>query len=462
MTKQNAHMPSALIGKKIQNTPINAIKPNPHNPISYPETKLAKFAQFISKYDAPLVIVIDKDMQIITGYAHWRAAQIAGHTAVPTVKAEHLNKQEIATFMLADQKLLQSAEWEEDQLHSIFEILYEYELTCDAEYDISLTGFETAEIDNCLYGVIPDEDSSATENLIQEIATKPAISQSGDIWVMGPHRLICGDSNDLQTYARLMHNKQAHLVATDPPYNLKIEGFVSGNGKTRHREFKDGSGEMTSPEYEKFLQTILSHCYQFQHEAALAYIFMDWRHTSELLAAAQSIDLRQINLCVWDKGVGGMGSFYRSQHELVHIFRRGNKQHRNNIMLGKYGRNRSNVWQYPSANMSGEGRAMLKNHPTPKPVPMIMDIIKDVTKTGDIVLDPFMGSGTTLIAAEKTGRISYGIEVDPIYVDLALHRWESLTGKKALHATTGKCFSVQTKPPSSKPVKPRERRREKA
>ncbi len=462
MTKQNAHIPSALIGKKIQNTPINSIKPNPHNPVSYPEGKLAKFANFISRYDAPFVIVLDADNQIITGYAQWQAAGIAGYDTVQTVKAEHLTREEILTFMLADQKLAEAAAWEDDQLRSIFQILSEYELICEAEYDISLTGFETAEIDSCLYSVVPDDDIAETEQLLQDIAAKPAVSKAGDFWIMGPHRLICADSNNIATYTRLMDQKQAQLVSTDPPYNLKIEGFVSGNGKTKHREFKDGSGEMTEQEYENFLRTILSHSSKYLDNAGLVYVFMDWRHTNELLAAAKALSLKQLNLCVWDKGCGGMGSFYRSQHELVYIFRRGNKQHRNNIMLGKHGRNRSNVWQYPSANMSGEGRAMLKNHPTPKPVPMIMDIIKDVTRTGDIVLDPFMGSGTTLIAAEKTGRISYGIEVDPVYVDLAIQRWQTLTGQKARHSTTGKSFAEHIKLQSPISPKPRERRREKA
>ena len=458
MTEQTVHTTSPLIGKKIEDTPIQSIKPNPLNPIKYPPAKLAKFANYISRYGTDFIVVLDTENQIVTGYAQWRAAELAGRKTVPTVKIDHLSREEVLTFMLADQKLAEAVEWDDKQLKSIFHILTDYQLVCETDYDLSLTGFETSEIDNFVFIDGPEDDLSQVEQLLEKIENQKPVSKEGDIWLMGHHRLLCGDSLVLDNYKLLLKDKQINLVATDPPYNLKISGFVSGNGAVKHREFKNGSGEYHSSGFTKFLSTAMSHSCTALANGGLVYVFMDWRHVTELLAAADELKLQQLNLCVWDKGCGGMGSFYRSQHELAFVFRHGDKQHRNNIMLGKHGRNRTNVWRYPSANMSQEGREMLKNHPTPKPVPMIMDIIKDVTKPGDIVLDPFMGSGTTLIAAEKTGRYAYGIDADPLYVDLAVRRWELLTGKKAMHAVTGMSFADTQ---AATTIKVRERSREK-
>jgi DNA modification methylase len=246
------------------------------------------------------------------------------------------------------------------------------------------------------------------------------------------------------TYRNLMGNKRAAMVFTDPPFNVRIDGHATGNGAIRHREFAMASGEMSEAEFVAFLNNSLRWMTDFSANNSVHFICIDWRHVGELLAAGKQNYDEFLNLCVWVKDNGGMGSFYCSQHELVFVFRKGKGPHRNNIQLGVFGRNRTNVWQYPGihtlSKQSGEGN-LLELHPTVKPVAMVADAILDCSARGDLVLDPFLGSGTTLVAAERVGRICYGIEIDPIYVDVAIRRWQKFTGEAAVHATTGKRFN---------------------
>jgi DNA modification methylase len=239
-----------------------------------------------------------------------------------------------------------------------------------------------------------------------------------------------------------MGSKRAGVVFTDPPWNVAIDGHVCGNGSVRHREFEMASGEMSEPEFISFL-TGLRLLARYSAVGSVHYVCMDWRHMSELLAAGKQVYDSVLNLCVWTKNSGGMGSFYRSQHELVFVFRNGKGQHRNNVQLGKYGRNRTNVWQYPGVNtfskQTDEGN-LLALHPTVKPVALVADALLDSSARGDVVLDAFLGSGSTLIAAERTGRVCHGIELDPLYVDTAVRRWQRYTGDHAIHEDTGKRF----------------------
>ncbi len=267
---------------------------------------------------------------------------------------------------------------------------------------------------------------------------KPTVTQLGDIWEAGPHRIGCGDATNEEVYKKLIGGSAIDLIFTDFPYNVAIDGFVSSKGK--HKDFAMGCGEMSDAEFVNFIYIVMIYALLFLVEGGCIFLSIDWRHGDQMMAACKRCNLTLLNICVWDKGVGGMGSLYRSQHEFILVYRKGSAQHTNNVMLGKHGRNRTNVWQYPSANMSKEGRQALQNHPTPKPVAMIADIIRDVTKHGDIVLDTFLGSGTTLIAAEKTGRICYALDLEPKYVDVSIRRWQKLTGKKAINAKTRLTF----------------------
>ena len=285
-------------------------------------------------------------------------------------------------------------------------------------FDLEAIGFEVPEIDLLIDGrnTVPEADPDDQLPQISETA----ITVPGDLWQLGKHCVLCGNSLITADYDRLMDGAKADLVISDPPYNVVIDGHVSGLGKTRHREFGMASGEMNSTEFTDFLRKAMTAARDHSATGALAYYFMDWRHMTEILSAGQQVYTELLNLCVWANNNGGMGSFYRSAHELVFLFKNGTGSHRNNIQLGKFGRNRTNVWNYPRANTFSRSNAegnLLALHPTPKPVALIADAIKDCTAREDLVLDPFLGSGTATIAAERSGRRCYGLELDPLYVE---------------------------------------------
>ena len=232
------------------------------------------------------------------------------------------------------------------------------------------------------------------------------------------------------------------MVFIDPPYNVPIDGNVCGSGSIKHREFAMAAGEMSETEFTDFLTTILGHLACHSISGSIHFICMDWRHILELLSAGRKVYAELKNLCVWNKDNGGMGSLYRSKHELVFVFKNGSERHINNVELGRHGRCRTNVWDYVGVNSLHEGRLdELAMHPTVKPVALVADAVLDCSKRDGIVLDCFGGSGTTLIAAEKTGRRGYLMELDPSYVDVTIKRFEKLTGKDAIHAENGSSFA---------------------
>lgn len=445
MTKVSSNLVNPLTGTNFQIVGIDKPKPYKNNARKHPPEQIEKLTASIQEFGQIVPIIVHKNYEIMAGHARLEAAKKAGLTHVAVICADHLTEAQKRAFIIADNRLTELAEWDENILKIELSYIVDAELNCEIGFSATVTGFETAQIDNFLAAPEPDEDCQITQELMAAMDSAPAVSKTGDLWLLGKHKVLCGDSLIKRNYTLLMGNNQARILCSDPPYNLKIDGFVGGKGTTKHREFAEASGEMSVDEFAEFLSTFLANALTVLKEGGLAYIFMDWRHDRELQAAAKKSDLIQINLCIWDKKTGGMGSFYRSQHELVFVYRRSKAAHVNNIMLGKHGRNRSNVWYHPSANMSGDGRKVLKGHPTPKPVPLLMDILKDASKTGDIVLDPFLGSGSMVLAAEKTRRCCHGIEIDPLYVDLTIRRWQELTGSDAIHAETGKTFSQHEK-----------------
>jgi DNA modification methylase len=308
----------------------------------------------------------------------------------------------------------------------------------DFDFEVDLTGFDLAEID-----LILDEDrarTSSTEpeaaDFVPAISSGPPITQTGDLWQLGAHRLICGDARDPQALAKLLGGEEVDLFFTDPPYNVAVDGHIGGLGKVKHREFAFASGEMTPAEFTTFLREALAPAATSCREGAIAYVCMDWRHLREMLAAGDAVFHELKNLCVWNKTNGGMGSFYRSKHELVFVWKVRAGKHVNSFGLGDTGRYRTNVWDYAGVNSFGASRdADLAMHPTVKPVALIGDAIRDCSKRGDIILDVFGGSGSTLIAADQAGRQARLIEYDPHYCDVIVARWEKLTGKNALRAS---------------------------
>jgi DNA modification methylase len=334
------------------------------------------------------------------------------------MRAEDLTDAQITALRVLDNRLPQMAEWDLPLLGKTFQGLIDQ--GPKLEFDLTMTGFEHAEIDSILEGLKVKADEVEE---IPQLAEGPAVTRRGDLWAIGPHRLLCGDATDARDYVALLGNRKANVVFVDPPYNVKIDGHVSGLGKNQHREFVMASGEMSKAEFTEFLRKAFANLAASSVDGALNYVAMDWRHEAEVLAAAEGVYSKHVNTCVWVKKNAGMGSFYRSQHEFFPVFRVGNEQHQNNIQLGAHGRKRSNVWHYAGMNSFAKGRdEKLASHPTVKPVALVADVIRDCSKRRDIVLDTFAGSGTTLVAAHRTGRRGFGMELDPAYCDLILKR----------------------------------------
>ncbi len=419
---------------------IEELKGDPRNPRLHSKKQIEQIAGSIETFGFNVPILVDRNGKVIAGHGRLAAANLRGIRRVPTICLEHLTEHQIRAFMIADNRLTQNATWDDRLLAEQFKILSEVKL----DFSLEATGFEMGEIDVLIEGLAPAPAGKADPaDSLSNMEPAVRVTQGGDLWQLGPNRLICGDALDERNYPLLMEGRRAAVVFTDPPYNDPIDGYVAGFGKIHHPEFAMASGEMSEAEFTEFLSKAFSNLVSSSEAGALHFICIDWRHIKELLAAAGRVYGEFKNLCVWVKDTGGQGSLYRSQHELVFVLKSGKDKHRNNIQLGQYGRYRTNVWQYPRVNpfsrQTEEGHLAVL-HPTVKPVALVADAILDCTARGEIVLDCFLGSGTTLIAAERVGRICYGIELDPIYVDVAIRRWQAFTGQTATHAKSGRSF----------------------
>jgi DNA modification methylase len=409
---------------------------NPHNARTHSKHQIRQIADSIETFGFTNPVLVDERNTVIAGHGRLAAAKLLGLAVVPTICLENLSADQIRAYIVADNRLAENAGWDK----SILAIELQHLLTIENDFDVTITGFEVPEIDLILQEAASNPDP---DDCVPDLKDGQAVSQVGDLWQLGKHRLLCGDALRQDSFAALMGKRQASVVFIDPPYNVRIDGHATGNGLIRHREFQMASGEMSEAEFVAFLTTSLRLLGRHSAANSVHFICMDWRHMGELLAAGKQIYDAFLNLCVWTKNSGGMGSFYRSQHELIFVFRNGRGPHRNNVQLGQFGRNRTNVWEYPGINTlskQSEEANLAGLHPTVKPVAMVADAILDCSNRGDVVLDSFLGSGSTLMAAERVGRICYAMELDPLYVDVAIRRWQRLTGDQAIHAATGKRF----------------------
>jgi DNA modification methylase len=424
----------------IEYRPVESLRPYGRNARTHSKKQIRQIANSIERFGFTNPVLIGDDDRIIAGHGRVEAARLLNFDQVPSLRLSHLTGAERRAYILADNKLAQNAGWDRQIL------AIELQDLCDLDFDVDLTGFGIAEIDMILDEAndsSPEAPSGPEDELPDVGDPASSVTRPGDVWLAGRHRLICGDSRYADTFQKLLDGEKADLIFTDPPYNVPIDGHVCGLGRIRHREFAMGVGEMTSEAFTAFLRETLGHAAAQSRDGAIAFVCMDWRHLGELIAAGRSIFSELKNLCVWNKSNAGMGTFYRSKHELVLVFKIGTAPHTNSFGLGDTGRYRTNVWDYAGVNTFRTGRMdELGMHPTAKPVAMVADAIRDCSQRGEIVLDPFGGSATTLIAAEKTGRLARLIEFDPAYCDSALRRFEKLTGKEPRLKATGEGFET--------------------
>jgi DNA modification methylase len=433
--RHNAATNAGLIDIQIEYRAVGDLALDPRNPRQHSQRQVNQIADSIREFGFVMPVVIDDTSQVVIGHGRVLAAKKLGMPRIPVVEIRHLSKGQLKALRIADNRLAQQAHWDERLLGESFLELKEI----DIEFDLSITGFSLPEIDLTLQKLHEAEIGGTTGE--DDALTGVPVCQPGDVWQLGSHRLHCGDATSEVSFDTLMKEELAQVVFIDPPYNVRIKGHVSGNGKIRHREFAQGSGEFERDEFTRFLTNSCELLAKHTIDGAIHYVCMDWRHAAELLAAGEDVYSELKNIAVWVKNNPGMGSLYRSQHELVFVFKSGNGRHTNNIELGKFGRNRSNVWRYDSASTQArKGNNLLALHPTVKPVDLVMDALLDCSQRGEIVLDSFLGSGTTLLAAEQTGRICRGIELDPLYIDTAIRRWQNLTGSDAIRLSDRKLF----------------------
>jgi DNA modification methylase len=416
-----------------QLVPVADCKPLGQETRKHPPQQVRKLAASLDRFGFVLPILIDPERRVVAGWGLVLAARQLGLSEVPAVSLTDVSEADLRMLRLALNRITDDSAWDREALALEFSEILELA----PQIDLEVGGFEMGEIDIFLDDRGVDQEDDLPQ--IEDGATP--VTRAGDLWVLGEHHLLCGDALYSESYAHVLGADKAEMMFADPPYNVPVEGHVSGLGTVKHANFAMASGELSSAEFQSFLGTSLGHAASRSVNGAIHYVCMDWRHQRELIAAGEEVYSELKNLCVWNKSNAGMGSLYRSKHELIFVFKVGKGAHINNVALGRYGRHRTNVWDYVSQNaLNGTVRSKLALHPTVKPVAMIADAMRDCSNRGGLILDPFGGAGTTLIAAERTGRRARVIELNPIFVDVSIERWQRLTGGTALHADGGQRF----------------------
>jgi len=420
--------------------PLSSLRPDRWNPRIHSDKQVRQIAQSIKIFGFNVPVLVDRDLNVVAGHGRVLAAKLLELERVPVIRLERLSEHQRRAFVIADNRLTENASWDDRLLGEQLKILSESEI----DFSLEVTGLEMGTIDLLIESVSGEVDGeSDTADILPEDTNLPQVSRTGDCWLLGKHRVLCGNALEMADHAKVMADRKAAMVFTDPPYNVRVDGHATGLGKTRHSEFAMASGEMSPAEFTSFLTTTLGTAASSSVNGSIHFVCMDWRHLGELLAAGNAIYTELKNVCIWAKNNAGMGSFYRSQYEMIFVYKHGKSPHRNNIQLGAMGRYRTNIWEYPSVGAFGRSTSegnLYKLHPTIKPATLVADAILDCSARGEIVLDPFVGSGTTVIAAERTGRICYGLEIDPRYVDTIVRRWQTFSGRSATHEASGRSF----------------------
>lgn len=415
----------AFVHPRIVIREVKTLRNASRNTRTHSKKQIGQLANSIGAFGFVNPVLVDDANRIVAGHGRVEAARKLGIASVPVICLAHLSQAELRAYAIADNRLAELAGWDKEALALEFADL----IRIDSSLDVSVTGFDHGEIDLVLQA---EPNLSDPGDELPRLKSGTVITKSGDLWCLGEHRILCGDVRDRVAVRRLMGRDKAKMIFTDPPYNVAIAGHASGLGQTQHRDFSCASGEMTKPEFAEFLETALGNLASVSTDGSLHYVCMDWRHLQELTTAGELVYSELKNVCVWNKTNGGMGSMYRSKHELVFVYKSGRGAHVNNVELGRFGRYRSNVWDYAGVNTWRSGRDKdLSDHPTVKPILLVADAIQDASNRGDVVLDGFGGAGTTLIAAERLGRRARLMELEPRYVDVTIERWQKATGQRA-------------------------------
>jgi DNA modification methylase len=402
----------------------------------HPKKQIEKAQKFLAAHEQIPLVYAGPDGEILFGEEIWLALNANGATEVDAVIVNDKSSDELKMIRLALHRIPQDSKWDDENVRLVLEELVR------VDFDLDLTGFDAPEIDNYLNLDLPKANVEETGTDIPPVDTNP-VSTPGSIWELSQHRIGCGSATDLAFARRVLNGQTAAACFTDPPYNIKVAGFISGKGRHRHREFVQGAGELSDDKYFGLLRNALSVLKASCSSGALIYVCIDWRHVMEMTVAGRACGMPLYQIITWVKSNAGMGGIYRNQSEFICVFRAGEDTPLDNVELGRRGRNRTNVWNYAGMSSFGKERdSLLGLHPTVKPVAMIADALRDVTKRGDVVLDTFSGSGSTLMAAEETGRICCSVELDPLYVDVAIRRWQNATGKDAVLLETGESFNA--------------------
>lgn len=420
---------------KLETAAIASLRNHDRNARTHSKAQIEQIRRSIERFGFTNPVLVDNANTIIAGHGRVAAARLLKLDCVPVLRLEHMSEAERRAYVIADNRLAELAGWDKDLLQLELGAI----LAAEADFDLALTGFDGGELEALLSA--SDTSIDKADSVAEVAPDGLTITGSGDLWLLGNHRLLCGDARDAGAYAKLLGNDRAQMVITDPPYNVPVSGHICGLGKVQHREFAMASGEMTEGEFTDFLTKVCGQLASFSVDGSIHFVCMDWRHMREMLAAGYAAYSELKNLIVWNKDNGGMGTFYRSKHELVFAFKNGAAPHINNFELGQHGRYRTNVWDYAGINSMHAGRDdELAMHPTVKPVAMIADAIRDCSKRRGTVLDAFSGSGTTIMACEETGRWGRALEIDPRYVDVAVRRWQTATGNSAVLAGSEATF----------------------
>jgi DNA modification methylase len=412
------------------------LKPHPANARRHPKKQIRQIANSITSLGFRGAIIVNAENTILAGHGRCEAAVLLGLQRVPCIRAVGLTEAEELAYLLGDNRIAETSVWDLPVLANNFEVLLHELPLLQTPLDIDITGFQMGEVDAALHY---NKGSAAEpeEGFSYKSADAQSISQRGDLWCLGKHRLLCGDACDAVDVATLSAGYKAEMVLADSPFNVKVQGHVGGRGKRKHAEFRFASGEMSDSEFREFLRRAIGLLSEACKPGGMLYLFIDWRHVEVMCEVGRTLGLGLRNIIVWNKTTPGQGSFYRSAHEFVVLFQKPGDKPVNNVQLGRFGRSRSNVWTYAPPNKFARSGNAAAEHPTPKPIGMCAEAILDATNRKGIVLDTFLGSGTTLLAAEKVGRICHGMELEPRYCDLAIERWQEFTGQDAILTSSG-------------------------